>query len=347
MGALIDFNNVVPAAISDSFEYVVTSDDTENTVEEILASVAYIENDSIKTYYDNLQEALDNASDGETVVLTNDISTQGSGAIFTYRSTTEDREATLDLNGKIIIAKLENTQSCQIFNIGSANADNKNYQHTATLTLIDSNAPLHGHKTGAVIAVPDRYSDSWKVAVSAFNVTRLGNFIVDSGKILVEGEDVVISASADNPYCIDVLTNTGVQDASLTINGGYIASNMSTGVGVRAFCNSSTGTVNITMNGGYVFGDSRAFMLQYPSNNKKCNLNCVINGGILESATRALDVLNFNSSAIADSEFNITVNGGTYISHNDTDKVKFPGSDILYISYTTNVTAHINFTDNR
>lgn len=347
VGALVDFNNIVPSNISDVFEYVVTNSNTTNTVEEIVSSVAYIESDGVKTYYNNLQDALNVASNGETVVLTNDITKEGSGSIFTYLSTTEDRSATLDLNGKIIKAKLENAASCQVFKIGSLNADKSNYQHTATLTVIDSNAPMGGYKTGAIIAMPDRYSDSWNVAVSTFSVSRLGSLVVESGKILVEGADIQVNPNADNPYAIDVLTNTGSQNANLTINGGYISSNMPTGVGVRAFCNSSTGTVNITMNGGYVFGDSRAFMLQYPSNNKKCKLECVINSGTLESATRALDVLNFNSSAVANSEFNITVNGGEFISHNDTDRVKFPGSDILYISYTTNVTAHINFTDNR
>ena len=349
VGALIDFNGVVPETVSDNFEYVVTKSDTDNTVEEIISSSAYIETNGKKVYYDGLQEALNNASNGEIVVLTNDVTAEGAGTLFTYQSTTEDRSATLDLNGKIIRAKLENTASCEVIKVGSVNADEEEYQHTASLTVMDSNAPAHSYKTGAIIATPDRYSDSWDVSVSTFKVQRLGSLTVDSGKILIESdEEIVMSANADNPYAIDVLTNTGVQTANLTVNGGYISSDIPTGVGIRTFCNSKTAPVNLTINDGYIYGDSRAVMLQWPSNNARQLLECVINGGKLESATRALDILNFNSTAYEVAGFNITVNGGSFISHNDSGRVKFPGSDILYVSYNTNIpVSNVNFVDNR
>lgn len=342
--------NINPTAYLADGYCVVENDPTEGKWT-VYSCVCYITANEVTTYYTSLQEALDAASNGETITMLKDIEVSGSGALYTYLSTTSDRSAKLDLNGKIIRGILNNAASCQVFKVGSLNGDNSNYQHSASLTILDSAAPEHGYNRGAIIAEPTIYSDSWTVAVSTFSVQRYGALTIDSGKILVEGENVPVSSSAENPYAIDVLTNTGVQPATLVVNGGYIASNMETGVGIRTFCNSSVGTVYLTINSGYIHGQSRAVMLQIPydlSGNKKSLLNCVINGGTLHSDLRALDVLNFNSTDKTDSGFNITVTGGEYISGNDSGRTKVPGSDILYISYNTSGPyTPINFTDSR
>lgn len=345
VGALIDLNNVLDNSVAEKFNYIVTNNDTDNTVEEIITAQAYVEEDGKKVYYQNLQEAID-VGNGKTVVVLRDIEYQidAGGYALKVGNLTENVVITLDLNGKVITGYLYNTKSCQVINVGGAVDSQGNT--TAKLTIKDSTAPAGGYSTGAVYGLPSMSSDSWSVAVSTISVDRNGELVVESGKIINGYEGFEVTGDA-NPYAINVSTNTGAQAAKLTVNGGYIESKAISGVGIRAFCNSSVGIVFITINGGHIIGDSRAVMLQYPSNNRKCLLEFTINGGTLESATRALDVLNFNSAEITDSQFNITVNGGSFISHNDANRVKFPGSSILYISYTTNVTGHINFTDNR
>jgi len=297
--------------------------------------------------YGTLQEALNNANEGETVTVLKDIAYENcTTAPLNYQATTDDRIAVLDLNGYTVSATLNNGKSISLLRIGSVNAD-KYKTPTATLTIKDSSED----KKGTLTVIPTVESDGWDVAVETVLVERLGRLTVDSGNIITKGSDTY---AEDNPYGILVLTNTGNQTAELTINGGYIESKSLSGMGVRVAANSEVGAVKFTMNGGEIVGapDGRGIWFHHMAGTGKYQLiEATINGGTV-TADRALELGDFNLDEVESENIQITINGGEFNSNNNKGNASHPDCSDLFTGpaasgYYNQTFNHVKLVDNR
>lgn len=294
--------------------------------------------------YEDLQVALNDAKNGEKVVLLSNIYYENcDDTPLKYQTTSEDISAVLELNGKTISATLNNGKSIALLKVGNVNAD-KN-AGTATLTIEDSSK----NADGTLTIKPTKTSSAWTVAVETVVVERLGRLTVNSGNIITDGGD----SNASNPYGILVLTNTGAQTAELTINGGYIESKSNTGMAIRVAANSEKAPVKFTMNGGTVVGaaDGRGIWLQHMAGNGKHQLiECTINGGTIK-ADRAIEIGDFNKDTDVSENINVTINGGNFISTNLNENPSHPNCSDLFTSKSTTYYnmefSHVKLTDNR
>lgn len=294
--------------------------------------------------YEDLQVALNDAKNGEKVVLLSNIYYENcDDTPLKYQTTSEDISAVLELNGKTISATLNNGKSIALLKVGNVNAD-KN-AGTATLTIEDSSK----NADGSLTIKPTKTSSAWTVAVETVVVERLGRLTVNSGNIITDGGD----SNASNPYGILVLTNTGAQTAELTINGGYIESKSNTGMAIRVAANSEKEPVKFTMNGGTVVGaaDGRGIWLQHMAGSGKHQLiECTINGGTIK-ADRAIEIGDFNKDTDVSENINVTINGGNFISTNLNENPNHPNCSDLFTSKSTTYYnmefSHVKLTDNR
>jgi len=297
-----------------------------------------------ETKYESLQEALNNAKNGEKVVVLSNIHYENcNDAPLKYQTTSEDISAVLDLNGKTVSATLNNGKSIALLKVGNVNAD-KN-AGTATLTIEDSSENM----TGTLTVVPTVASDGWTVAVETVVVERLGRLTVNSGNIITHGG----IANGGNPYGILVLTNTGAQTAELTINGGYIESKSSSGMAIRVAANSEKAAVKFTMNGGTVVGaaDGRGIWLHHMAGSGKHQLiETTINGGIIK-ADRALEIGDFNKDTDVSENIYVELNGGKFISTNNNGNTSHPNCSDIFTSKSTTYYnmefSHVKLVDNR
>ena len=297
------------------------------------------------TAYQDLQEALNTANNGETVVLVNDVVYENcDSAPLTYQAENDNREAVLDLNGHTVSATLNNGKSIALLKVGNVNPDKK--AGTATLTIMDSSEDM----TGTLTTMPTVESDGWTVAVSTVTVERLGRLTVESGNIVTKSSELV---SGGNPYGILVLTNTGPQTAELTINGGYIESKSPSGMGVRVAANSETGAVKFTMNGGEIVGaeNGRGIWLHHMAGSGKHQLiEVTINDGKI-TADRALELADFNKDTDVSENIQLTINGGEFNSTNNNGNTSHPDCADFYTGksaeYYNQTFSHVKLTDNR
>lgn len=295
--------------------------------------------------YANLQEALNNATKGETVKVLNDITYENCSSVpLNYQTTTDNISAVLDLNGKTVSATLNNGKSIALLRVGNQNPDRN--PGTATLTIQDSSES----KKGTLTTQPTVESDGWTVAVETVLVERLGRLTVNSGNIITKSSELV---SGGNPYGILVLTNTGPQTAELTINGGYIESKSPSGMGVRVAANSMTGAVKFTMNGGEIVGadNGRGIWFQHMAGNGKYQLiEATINGGKI-TADRALELGDFNLDEVVSENIQIEINGGEFNSANTNGNTSHPDCDDFFTgksaTYYNQTFNHVKLTDNR
>ena len=292
--------------------------------------------------YENLQEALNNALNGETITLLSDIIYQDcNDTPLKYQTENENISAILDLNGKTVSATLNNGKSIALLKVGSINADK--LTGTATLTIKDSSENMKGTLTASPIAS----SDGWTVAVEVVAVERLGRLTVDSGNIIMHGG----VSNEENPYGILVITNTGDQTSELTINGGYIESKSSSGMGVRVAANSEKAPVKFTMNGGTIVGEGRGVWLHHMGGSGKHQLlEAEFNAGTI-TADRAVEIGDFNKDTDVSDNIKVTFNGGTFASTNKPQNPSYPNVPELFSSKSTeyyNTTfTHVLVTDNR
>jgi len=296
-----------------------------------------------KKKYEDLQVALNNATNGEKVVLLSDIHYENCDkSPLNYVATTKDINATLDLNGKTISATLKNSSNISLLNIGNSNANNNT--STAKLILEDSSSNMKG----TIVAKTTVDSDGWTVAVRTIGVEKTGRLVVNSGNVIIEGG----KSNSGNPYGIYVATNGGQKTAELTINGGYIESKSSSGMGVRVAANSSEVPVKFTMNGGTIVGaDNGRGVWLHQTGGKGAHqlLECTINSGTIK-ADRALEVGDYNPETDVTENIAIEINGGEFISTNRNGNPVHPTCPILYSikSDSWNMTFnHVKITDNR
>lgn len=249
------------------------------TFEPANSNVAYVVSSTGEvTFYDNLQESLESVGYGEKIVLIKDVTYEDCGTTpLKFTASSNEREATLDLNGKKVLAKVINTANISLLEVGGT--------HHAKLTVMDSGS------NGSLEVTPMEESSGWTVTVSVVAVVTNGDFVLNSGSIKNNGD---MAPNLDpNPYGIDIRTNSGT-DAKCTINGGSVISSGSTGMGIRAFCNSTNGSAILIVNGGYIEGDGRGVWMQNPNSDLNGGL-FQLNGGEIR-AKRAVEVVDARTS---------------------------------------------------
>ena len=88
-----------------------------------------------------------------------------------------------------------------------------------------------------------------------------------NGVLVVNGGTIEHLGGTDMAYGIDILTNSGIGDATCTINGGHIKS---TYRAIRQFLNCDKKMNTLVVNGGVIEGANKSIWMQDPS--KKSNL---------------------------------------------------------------------------
>ncbi|MBE5951361.1 MAG: hypothetical protein E7260_07155, partial [Lachnospiraceae bacterium] len=199
------------------------------------------------TYYATLQEAIDAAGYGETVVLIADIELDGTVKIAA------DDAIVLDLNGKTISGVDTASGSFGLINVNKG-----------TLTV-------QGNGKITLSATTNRGWNAYSSVIS----NNQGTVTIVSGTIEHDG-------GTDMAYAIDNLTNSGIGAATLYIEGGYIVSPYRA---IRQFANCVKETNTLNVSGGRIVstsGNKGAIWLQ--SSNVKANKAVLnITGGDVSS----------------------------------------------------------------
>lgn len=185
--------------------------------------------------YENINEAIAAADNGETVTLVADITLAETIKI--------EKEIALDLNGKTITGTDNNTTGnfYLINNVG-------------TLTVKDS----VGNGKITLTATTDRDWNSSSVVIA----TNPG------GKLVVESGTIEHLGGTDMAYALDNLTNGDTTYAETVINGGTIKS---TYRAVRQFLNGNGAQNILTITGGTIEGANKSIFFHGPTNKKPCS----------------------------------------------------------------------------
>lgn len=181
--------------------------------------------------YRTIQEAFAAvAADGNEVTIKlvgNQIIRNAKDYVVTVKA---NQKIKLDLNGYSVKGYFQNDKSCGLVKVAAK----------GQLTVEDNSAD----QEGALLAEGMYDSDPYDVSLSVIS-NQQGNLIVNSGSIINECGHCGMGA-----YAIDNLTNGGIGEANLTINGGYIKSTSYRAI--RLFANSTTCYANLTVNGGTI-----------------------------------------------------------------------------------------------
>ena len=143
-------------------------------------------------------------------------------------------KVTIDLNGKTITGTDTGTASYGLININPE----------AELTINDAT----GNGAIKLTATNNR---GWNAYSSVISNQR--------GKLTVNGGTIEHLGGTDMAYAIDILTNTGAQNAEAVINGGTVKS---TYRAIRQFLNSAKAQNILTVNGGTIEGGNKSIWMQ-------------------------------------------------------------------------------------
>lgn len=204
--------------------------------------------------YATLQDAINDAYAGETIVLLKDIAMTDDTIIIN-----EDDEVVLDLNGKTVSG---------VFFMEGATALIKN---NGKLTITDSSDDASG-KITVLANMPDT---DWNP--EGFP-TYANNTVNNYGTLIVENGIIENTTEGGACYAIDNYTN-----GSVIIRGGKVYH--PTKVAIRQFANSTTQKNDVTITGGEVIGGTRAVWMHLPgSSSTSAKLaTLTVTGGVLTS----------------------------------------------------------------
>jgi len=185
------------------------------------------------TGYETLQDAIDAARTGDTVVLLQDIKLSETVKV--------NGTVVLDLNGKTITGTDNATSSFALIEI----------QPGAELTIDDSTEAKEGK-----ITLTSTKNRGWNAYSSVISNQR--------GKLIVENGTLEHLGGTDMAYGIDNLTNGKGTYAETIINGGTVKS---TYRAIRQFLNGVEAQNILTVNGGTIEGANKSIWMQDPSKN--------------------------------------------------------------------------------
>lgn len=237
------------------------------------------------TYYSTLEKAIENAGNGGTVTLAQDVERTETLTILA------GTEVTLDLAGHVLSGV--NTEAK-----ASALIENK-----GNLTVKDS---VGNGKITSDALHPDT---DWEAGTEDSFPTYANNAIANRGKLTLESGTIECTAPAGGAtYAID-----NYEGGSIVVNGGKIYN--PNNIAIRLFAG---GTVNaLTVNDGDING-TRALWIQLPSNTPSVSptVNVTVNGGTLtgskiDSSDNKLAIYSY-SYGMGMGNVNITITGGTF-----------------------------------
>ena len=214
-------------------------------------------------YYATLQQAIDATAEGKTITLLAPIVVKAG--------------ETLNLNKKVTISYTSNVAGeDMITNRGTV--------------IVDGATLVYNNKD-----------------VSGSNVT-VSTISCEPGSVLEVKSGVVKNNSANNgakgiyAYAIDMLTNGGLGDVTVTISGGEVIS--TNYMAIRQFNNGEACKNTLTVTDGYIYGAKRA--IQVHLNNNAAYL--AISGGKVEAGEDGYALCLFPTNAT-----NFSVTGGEFI----------------------------------
>ena len=183
-------------------------------------------------YYATLQEAIEAAKNGDTIVLLNDITAEETITI------PAGAVVILDLNGKTI---------------SQTKAQTENYQ----MILNDGDLTIKSSVEGGKIS----YTDTKGGNFISNTITNRGTLTLESGRIENMSSQAV--AEAGFPYAIDTSIWGSASEVVINIKGGVVYCESYSSIRLRA--DSETEAVNVNISGGEVYG---RIEVQNPSSNK-------------------------------------------------------------------------------
>ena len=281
--------------------------------------------------FSSMKEVLANVSTTEpvTIQLTDNIIVPDD-AEKSYISIPANTDVTLDLNGKTISGgRTDQKPNYGMINVGK----------DATLTI-----------ENGTVTYGDPGDGSWSAYRNTISIQR--------GTLIIKNATIENTCQAGISSAIDIMSNTGAEDAKLIIEDSTITS---TRYGVRLFGNSTTGKAILEMKNCTVDAASSGIFLHQPQgSNKKGLIEATLTDSTIKGRA-AVYVWDCNSVA-GDNGDNIklTLNGTTTLTSTDTyvdkdaaiaahDDGAFPGyNGQIAVDYST-AGGDTNFkvTDNR
>ncbi len=221
---------VIPAANVAAVKEIVEAAATAGTLTETQKE-AIVEDLSVAevngTKYASLAEAFEAAASGDTIVLLKNVAQTASLTVA------KGKTLILDLNGKTIIG---------------TDTTAKNYG------LINNNGTLTITGDGKMTLV-STINSGWNRYAAVISNNPGGTLVVESGYLENLG-------GTDMAYGIDSLTNGGIGDVSVTINGGTIKSSYRA---IRQFLNSDSKKNDLVINAGTLEGANTGVFFHDPS----------------------------------------------------------------------------------
>lgn len=242
---------------------------------------------------DDLVAAVENASEGDTIVLGADItvseldSLDAKGKNNTFVTIKNGQKITIDLNGHVL-------------DVASNKAVNTNViANNGSLTIKDSSTA----KTGKI---------TFKYSGASCNYGGWGTYTITNGNgstFVLDGGIIENTTSVSNHifYAINNITY-GDAVTNVTINGGDVINKNYTAI--RNFENSSTGKVVLTLNDGTIMGTTGIY-IQNPSASVHSKGVINVNGGSVKSTRsekQAIYVYGYGLENI--DGISININGG-------------------------------------
>ncbi len=220
-----------------------------------------------------LDEAIQYASNGDTIVIANDIVLDAPIVV------SAGKNITLELNGKSISYESNVAGEDMITNYG-----NLTIKGEGALTYKNTDTTASNVTTSVITNNPG------------------ATLTINGGSFINETSDAKAWQSGGIfPFVIDNVTNGSLGDTTLVINDGYFAGNYRT---IRAFCNSTTCKNTVVINGGMFEGQ-----VWMQSSNVKANIS---NLEITDGSFRPVGNDGSSVYIATSTATEATVTGGTY-----------------------------------
>ena len=224
-------------------------------------------------YYVTLQEAVDAATDGDVIVIANNIDLSTSVILPT------DKAVVIDLNGYTITGTDNTTANFALF------------------SMTDANLTINDTVGGGKITLTATNNRGWN-SYSAIIHNRGGIVTINGGALEHLG-------GSDMAYVVDNSANY-YGDANLTVNGGSLISSY---IAIRMYMSNDSinGSSIVEINDGYIYGVRRAIWGQVPSSAAGHEGELVVNGGTLEAPAGkpAIDI-----ACTANGDVDVVINNG-------------------------------------
>ncbi|MDO4810610.1 MAG: TasA family protein [Eubacteriales bacterium] len=302
-----------------SIELGVSLVATQDTVESDSFDNQYDKNALIPTTvndYTSISTLLGSVTASEPVAikLSDDISVPNDAAKSAIKIPA-NADVTLDLNGHTISGgRSDKTPNYGMIDVGMG----------ATLTVMN----------GTVT-----YGDDGDSGFSAYRDT----ITVQRGTLIVKNATIINTCSAGISSAIDIMSNTGSEDAKLIIENSTIESSR---YGIRLFGNSETGSAILDMKNTTITATSSALFLHQPSATKKGLIDATVTDSIIKGVS-GVYLWDCGNTAGNGDNIKLTLNGttaftstGTYLDRDSAISQNkdgyFPGfNNQIIVDYST------------